>query len=711
MATEPNDRGAPLRAVPNLDDDPAGTGEVHETGGEVAVPEETAPAEVLHGEVLQPWDRPPKFRPVWPAWIRVRDTRQAARRWAWSWTWHRAKFHAVRLPVYALKVVVYSPRGARRIAWTWSSWTFDREARPLRIRAVERGDIDAYLKLVRERNERVRLRGGSSAGVGGAAVIAAGMTWYYWPPTPYALVFGLLVLFGYFGRPDGRPFIDQAVITGPTAPRLTSDVVIRALGALGIAQINAAIKGGDGISFAAPITRDGPGWRADVDLPYGVTAVDIMERRYNLASGLRRPLGCVWPEPSDDAHAGRLVLWVGDQDLSKAKRPKCSLVKGKATSAFEALPFGTDQRGRPVDLTLIEGNMLIGAMPGMGKTFALRTLLLGLALDPLTELRVYELKGSGDLAPLEKVAHRYASGQDDGSIEQCVIGLREVVAECERRAETIKALPNDLVPENKTTPELAARRSLGLHPLAVAIDECQNLFSHEQYGAEAAVLCLRIIRLGRALGVILLLATQRPDTKSLPTSISANAGIRYCLRVMGQTENDMILGTSKYKNGVRATIFARKDKGIGYLIGDADDPQVVRGHYLDNPAADKICDLARALRAAAGRLSGHALGEDPDEGPVVNFIVDCVSVLRAGEEKVWLQVLADRLAELRPEVYGGMADLDPTSKAKQLSGMLRPYHVRSKDVWGDDGKGGKANLKGVIVDDVRAAAAEGDGDA
>jgi S-DNA-T family DNA segregation ATPase FtsK/SpoIIIE len=660
-------------------------------------------AEVLHGEVLAPWRRPPQFRPIIATWIRTRDDRQAAQRWAWTHIKHRAAFHGARLPLYVAKAGAYAPRGVRRISWAWVSWTFDREARPLRIRAVEHGDTDAYLKLIRERNERVKLRGGISAGVGGASIVAAGMAWHYSPATPYVLVFALLVLFGYFGRPDGKPFIDQAVITGPAAPRLTSEIVVRALGALGIAQINAAIKSGDGISFAAPITRDGPGWRADVDLPYGVTAVDIMDRRYNLASGLRRPLGCVWPEPSDDAHAGRMVLWVGDQDLSKAKRPKCSLLKGKATSAFEPLPFGTDQRGRPVELTLMYGNMLIGAMPGMGKTFALRTLLLGLALDPLAELRIFELKGSGDLGPLEKVAHRYGSGQDDETAEQCVITLREVVKELERRAETIKRLPSDLARENKTTPELAAKQSLGLHPLVVAIDEVQNLFTHEEFKAEAEALCLRIIRMGRALGVILLLATQRPDTKSLPSGISANMGIRYCLRVMGQTENDMILGTSSYKNGLKASIFSKKDLGIGYLIGDADDPQVVRGHYLDSPAAEGICDRARALRAAAGRLSGHALGEEPDDVPAVNFIADVAAVLRAGEEKVWLQTLADRLAELRPELYGAYADLDPTTKAKQLSAMLRPHKVRSKDVWGDDGKGGKANLKGVEVADVMDA--------
>jgi S-DNA-T family DNA segregation ATPase FtsK/SpoIIIE len=671
----------------------------------VAVREESAPAVPIDGEVLPVWQRPPTYRPVVPPWLRDAADRAAARRWAIAHIKHRTKFHAARLPVYTTKILAFAPRGAARLTWAWASWMFDREAHSLRVHAVERHDLDGYLKLVRERNDRVRVRSIGSAGVAAGAIVATGLTWYYWSPTPYALLFALLILLGYFGRPDGRGLLDQAVITGQEAPRLTSEIVVRALGALGIAQINAAIKNGPGITFAAPITRDGPGWRADVDLPYGVTAVDIMERRYNLASGLRRPLGCVWPEPSHDAHAGRMVLWVGDQDLSKAKRPKCSLVKGGKTSAFEALPFGTDQRGRPVDVTLMYGNMLIGAMPGMGKTFALRALLLGLALDALAELRIFELKGSGDLGPLERVAHRYGSGQDDETAEQCILSLREVAKELERRAEAIKRLPSDLAKENKTTPELAARRNLGLHPLVVAIDECQNLFAHEQFGKEAEALCLRIIRMGRALGVILLLATQRPDKDSLPTGISANMGIRFCLRVMGQTENDMILGTSSYKNGLRASIFSKGDLGIGYLIGDADEAQVVRTHYIDNPAAEGICDRARALRAAAGTLSGHALGEEPDDAPAVNFIADVAAVVRSGEARVWLQTLADRLAELRPELYGAWMDLDPTAKAKQMSAMLRPYRVRSKDVWGD-GPDGKANLKGVEANDILAAATE-----
>ncbi len=249
-------------------------------------------------------------------------------------------------------------------------------------------------------------------------------------------------------------------------------------------------------------------------------------------------------------------------------------------------------------------NVLIGSIPGYGKTMMLRVPLLAAALDPRAELWAYELKGSGDLEALGKVAHRYAAGGDDDVLEEVLLSLRDLLAECRRRADKIKRLPKDLRPENKVTPQLANRR--GLHPLVVAIDECQELFGNKQFGAEAGELAERIIKLGRAFGVILLLATQRPDKDSLPTGITANVGTRLALRVTDQTTNDMILGTSAYRNGVRATMFGPSDKGVAYLRG-AGEPVIVRGFYVDAVQAEKVCDRARALREQAGTLDGYAL--------------------------------------------------------------------------------------------------------
>jgi len=631
-------------------------------------------------------------RPVVPVWVADRDQLTATTRWAAGYVAHTAQYHAARLPLYLGRLVGRAPWGAARLAVEGWRWVLDVESRPVRSAAVRREDAGDYLKLVRQRDAHVRWRGIVAAAAGASAVALAVLAADAPSTVQAAVAVAVVALLGMVGSAKDRPLIDRAVVAQHVT-KLTSDVVERALGSLGLAGINSAIAKGAGITFPAPITRDGPGWRADVDLPYGVTATDVLERRDKLASGLRRPLGCVWPEPAHDLHAGRLVLWVGDQDMSQAKPAPWPLTKKGSADLFRPVPFGADQRGRPISITLMEGNVLIGAMPGVGKTFALRVLLLACALDVRAELRVFELKGSGDLSVFERIAHRYASGPDDEAIEATMASLREVYRELERRAKTIRDLPREQAPENKVTPELAGRKSLGLHPLVVAVDECQELFSHSEHGKEAGELATAIIKRGRALGVILLLATQRPDKDSLPTGVSANVGIRFCLRVMGQIENDMILGTSAYKNGIRATTFTKRDKGIGYLLGAADDPAVVRSAYLDGPAAERVCDRARTLREAAGRLTGHALGEvtaTPAAG--ASLLADILAVVPAGEHKVWSEVVVERLAELRPEVYDGWG-------AEQLAAALKPHGVDTVQI-GRRIDGRTVNRRGVDRADI-----------
>jgi DNA segregation ATPase FtsK/SpoIIIE, S-DNA-T family len=86
--------------------------------------------------------------------------------------------------------------------------------------------------------------------------------------------------------------------------------------------------------------------------------------------------------------------------------------------------------------------------------------------------------------------------------------------------------------------------------------------------------------------VSLALATQRPDKDSLPTGVTANVATRLALRVRDQTTNDMILGTSAYKQGIRATMFGPSDKGVAYLRG-AGEPVIVRGFYVDAVKAER----------------------------------------------------------------------------------------------------------------------------
>ncbi|MFE0027073.1 cell division protein FtsK [Amycolatopsis sp. NPDC059021] len=696
----------------------------------------TAPAPVVEGEIVEDpaspgnplmVDRPEKNKPSWwatmreakareviPTWARSRNELLSRAKWLAGYAGHTCAYHAVRVPRYVGVLILRSPRGAFNIAVNTHRWMFDTEGKPLRVNAVASNNPDDYLKLAALRAERVRKRSLPVFLLGlvliaGLYLFIGAVTGWGWYLAAGASAAALLGTAG--GRAD-KPLISQAV-TVVKVPKLTSGMVLNALGSLGIAKIDQAIAGkGEKITFPEEIQRDGEGYRAVVELPYGVTVDMINDKRKQLASGLRRPLGCVWPEPVSDEHPGRMVLWVGDRPMNKQKPTAWPLAKRGKVNLFDPIPFGTDPRGRKVTVTLMFVAMLIGAMPRMGKTFALRLLVLAAALDPMAELLLFELKGTGDLAMCKKVAHRYASGPGDtATLDQTMEGLEYVHKELERRAKVISRIVDTdpkLCPENKVTPELSATRKLGLHPLFVVVDECQELFGHPDYQEKANRLAEAITKRGPAMGVILVLSTQRPDASSLPKGISANAGLRFCLRVMAQPENDMILGTGAYKRGINAALFSLADKGIGYLAGESDDPTITRTYLVDGPAADAIVERARIAREAAGTITGYAAGEalapsEQDKRTAHVVVLDVAAVIEAREKKVWSETIVDRLAALRPEVYGSWATLDGRTKANTLANALAPFGVETMQVYGKTEEGKPANRRGVARADVFAA--------
>lgn len=651
-----------------------------------------------------PWELASDRRPVIAPWVRdIRQLRRVAW-WAAGEALHPVGFHAARLPLYTGRLAAGSPRGAARTVATVGRWMLDADTAE-RIGAVDRKETPAFLALSAQRDARLKRRvplvgGGVVAGGIGDAVL------YFTEPTAFGLTTaaGVLAL-GAVGRRRDRPLLDSPTTVSSRAPKLTSDIVERALAHCGLpADISKRIAA-NGLEWVAPIAIDGPGWRAEFDLPYGVTVAEVAEHRDKLASGLRRPLGAVWPEPESDAHPGRMVLWVGKDTLAKSKAPDWPLLKRGQADIFQPLPFGFDQRLRPVSVPLIFDSILIGAMPRYGKTMALRVLLLGAALDPSVLLYIYELKGTGDLSsPGEQVAHRYASGAGTATLAECMAGLREVYAELERRADIIRGLPKAVCPENKVTPELSRRVGGGLAPIVLAIDECQELFSNKDLKDEATELCVAIIKRGPALGIMLALATQRPVTGSLPNDISANAGIRLCLRVAGHLENNLILGTGMSARGVKAYTFTRRDKGIAYLAGVEDDPIVVRGAYLDAPAAERVADRARATRAAAGLLTGQAAGEvvERDDDTQFQFLADVVQIV---DQRTHLAVVAERLAETWPTRYGtpGPDGIVPWT-AQQVGSALRAGGAEVEpQMWATGLKGTPSNAVGVTRDAIRQA--------
>ncbi|MBT2425241.1 cell division protein FtsK [Streptomyces sp. ISL-112] len=669
------------------------------------VPETAAPVAVDNPNLPSPGVTQEKRRPILAPWLKNKPDFLATTKHAGANAGYAALFHGVRLPVYSLRLSLMAPRGACRFIADTNRWVWDREAAPLREAAVRAEDAAEYMTLSRLRANRVRLRGLVTIV---AAVFGAGFAlWLYVMAPAFLAAFavGGVLLCGLAGQEKDAPVIGPAVLK-TEVQKMTGSIVLRGLDAIGNSRISAAIKkGGDmnGMRFVSEIVRDGPGYRADLDLPYGVTPDDIMEARSPLASGLRRKLGCVWPSPDPDEHEGRLILWVGDKPMNETTKPAWPLLKDGQVDLFKPVVFGNDQRMRDMFVTLMFASVVVGSIPRMGKTFLMRLFLLIAALDPRAEIHAFDFKGTGDFKALEPVCHRYRAGEDPEDIEYVVQALRELKAELRRRAKVIKSLPTSICPESKVTSALASDKRYGLHPIVAGFDECQVPFEDEKYGAEMESICTDLTKRGPALGIVAMFGTQRPDAKSLPPGISANAVLRFALKVMGHTANDMVLGTGAYKAGIRATMFSRSDRGICWMSGEGDDPRIVASAFVDAPRAELVAARARKLREAYGNVTGHAIGQGPEESIGMDVLGDILKVVGPGEEQMWNERIAARLVELRPDVYAGW-------KAENVTAALKPWGVKTDQVWGqtDDGEG--KNRRGIKRADVAAAITRRDAD-
>ena len=248
-----------------------------------------APApEVIRADVTShPWTQAPARRPVLPPWLRHSDQRASAAKWAAVHVSHTAAYHAVRVPHYSLRTALHSPRGLGRVVFHAWHWVFDREAHPLRLAAVQAGDASGYAALARIRNQRVRQRLYVVGALAGLLALAPALVLIAAPgPASWGLPAVAVAVLGWLGRPAGKPFVQPAIVTAK-AERLTPDIIHHpgTRVSLSLSGIDKVLREGREITFVSPVVRDGPGWRVAVDLPYGVTVSDVIERREKLASG------------------------------------------------------------------------------------------------------------------------------------------------------------------------------------------------------------------------------------------------------------------------------------------------------------------------------------------------------------------------------------------------------------------------------------------
>ncbi len=476
-------------------------------------------------------------------------------------------------------------------------------------------------------------------------------------------------------------------------------------------------------------TRVGDGWAITVDLPATRKATDVIKHREALASALAVDEVQLIVERvrGNGGHAGRVAMWVADEDPYASPPLRTPLLAVQRWDAWRPVPFGRDARDRKIDLPLVWTSLLVGAIPRQGKTFAARLAAAGLILDPHTRLYVADFKAGKDWDAAAKVAHRFMSGDESEHVLALIGWLVELVGEVQGRYRRMRDLDDTVCPESKVTPEMSRDMALNMPITAVFLDEVQvPLEDRTPYTVEGKKLTAGeyvgelltwLAKKGPAAGIVLVLATQRPDSKTIPSGLRAVLGSRFALRVMDWRDSNIVLGEQMNTRGYDSSRLLASHKGVGILRPDGETQAgadvlalTVRTYYMPNEDWHELCQRGRALREAAGTLSGHAAGRD--SAPELDHAA-VVKVIGTGAPApvVLPEPLASVVAYLGDDLDEDGRDFIPTAELAEALDAEANWFGRAmaelgcsstrQRVTGEDGR--VRQVRGYRTADVRAA--------
>jgi len=146
--------------------------------------------------------------------------------------------------------------------------------------------------------------------------------------------------------------------------------------------------------------------------------------------------------------------------------------------------------------------------------------------------------------------------------------------------------------------KVKAHHGVGLH--LVVIDELAMYLTggDRALRAEFTDLLRDLVSRGRAAGIIVLAATQKPGSDIIPTSLRDLFGYRWALRCTTAAASDTILGSGRASNGITASSVDPAHRGVGYLLAEGGGPVRLRAHYLTDDKLRALAERGRERRAA-----------------------------------------------------------------------------------------------------------------
>jgi DNA segregation ATPase FtsK/SpoIIIE, S-DNA-T family len=205
--------------------------------------------------------------------------------------------------------------------------------------------------------------------------------------------------------------------------------------------------------------------------------------------------------------------------------------------------------------------------------------------------------------------------------------LANVVNEMEHRYERMSGVRARSLPEANRA--FRARDEETMPYLLVVIDELADLMMISPQAVEDAV--IRLAQKSRAVGIHLVLATQRPSVDVITGMIKANVPSRVAFAVSSQTDSRVILDQTGAESLLGQGDMLFKPLGTSRL-------QRVQGAYVSEEEIALVVEQARAQRgqeldesllelpeAFADEDDDGADGEfDPDEDPLLDRAIDIV---------------------------------------------------------------------------------------
>ena len=113
------------------------------------------------------------------------------------------------------------------------------------------------------------------------------------------------------------------------------------------------------------------------------------------------------------------------------------------------------------------------------------------------------------------------------------------------------------------------------------------------------VLVRDLVARGRAAGIIVIAATQRPSADIIPTSLRDLFGYRWAFRCTTDASSDVILGHVWAGEGYNAADIDPRWRGVGWLIAEGGIPWQIKAAYLFDEQAARIAEHAVWLRTRA----------------------------------------------------------------------------------------------------------------